>query len=619
MRKVLFTALFTTMVLLMSSTKAFGVNYYTIDQLLDGHDDAYAFELFTNCKQLGEARIGSDVIKVEKVDDTHLRLCNVGDYGWDFTFTLMKGTSTNATESASGNFFRHHGSWGADNNSQAHLIYSKFLQWVRNSQTGNYVQKRDNVQNASGYFVDLEISINDEGMFHLQTRSGIGAGITYDYENSLSDNDRIWEKLEFDIFQPTGYATHVKEDTWWYLTDDGWNYEWIEFGFNAAEEETFPIFMKYDSQAGTVEIGNFANIGYAVRNTTGNGYNTIGSSGANLNLTADTFAPGFIKAKLNADGTVELEENQSGICAVVLKQKNRNNPDWGYYNYWPSFKLRRIDSGNNTGNMSTYDDLGGTYEVGEVLHNDIEHGWVTNSGRRRTYKDIKITIPDNFTFKYVDDIFGIGAGSIYHHLDFINRYSNSTYYGEDITLDVEMELTDFKWNTYEGVYVKGVTTTNKNDQYVDHYDIMMVKGRYNHINAATFEHHPELGHAKAIAVIPHSLCGATKAKAKANGEIGHDVEFERLVPISEIDDVSDRGEYTFFIRAHYTPESGLTPTFHDLTYIVNNTPSAVIDVEIDNQDAPVEYYNTMGVKVTEPVKGNIYIRHQNGRAEKVVF
>lgn len=44
--------------------------------------------------------------------------------------------------------------------------------------------------------------------------------------------------------------------------------------------------------------------------------------------------------------------------------------------------------------------------------------------------------------------------------------------------------------------------------------------------------------------------------------------------------------------------------------------TVVEDVEADN--APVEYYNLMGVKIAEPVKGQIYIERQGAKVTKKI-
>lgn len=50
----------------------------------------------------------------------------------------------------------------------------------------------------------------------------------------------------------------------------------------------------------------------------------------------------------------------------------------------------------------------------------------------------------------------------------------------------------------------------------------------------------------------------------------------------------------------------------------NGGTDAVEDLEVENEDAPVEYYNLNGIKVANP-QGGIFIRRQGSKSEKVVI
>ncbi|MBQ7940945.1 MAG: carboxypeptidase regulatory-like domain-containing protein [Muribaculaceae bacterium] len=66
-----------------------------------------------------------------------------------------------------------------------------------------------------------------------------------------------------------------------------------------------------------------------------------------------------------------------------------------------------------------------------------------------------------------------------------------------------------------------------------------------------------------------------------------------------------------------TPKA-VTPAKADLTITGTNTSIAIEDVEIEDANAPVEYYNLQGVKVANPEKG-IFIKKQGNRTTKVVL
>ena len=48
-------------------------------------------------------------------------------------------------------------------------------------------------------------------------------------------------------------------------------------------------------------------------------------------------------------------------------------------------------------------------------------------------------------------------------------------------------------------------------------------------------------------------------------------------------------------------------------------PTGIHDVQLDkNTNAPVEYYNLQGIRVSEPTKGGIYIRRQGNVSTKIM-
>ena len=49
------------------------------------------------------------------------------------------------------------------------------------------------------------------------------------------------------------------------------------------------------------------------------------------------------------------------------------------------------------------------------------------------------------------------------------------------------------------------------------------------------------------------------------------------------------------------------------------TPASNIDINVDNSNAPVEYFNLQGQRVANPAAGQIYIRRQGSTASKIRF
>ena len=61
--------------------------------------------------------------------------------------------------------------------------------------------------------------------------------------------------------------------------------------------------------------------------------------------------------------------------------------------------------------------------------------------------------------------------------------------------------------------------------------------------------------------------------------------------------------------------SGLSLT--RVSYIPKDNGTGVKNIEVSDENAPVEYYNLQGLKVKEPSKG-IYIKKQGNKVEKIV-
>ena len=77
------------------------------------------------------------------------------------------------------------------------------------------------------------------------------------------------------------------------------------------------------------------------------------------------------------------------------------------------------------------------------------------------------------------------------------------------------------------------------------------------------------------------------------------------------DPVTDNGDYTYAVTAVYNVgESKAVKT----TVKVTTGIQGVIN---DGHDA--EYFDLHGIRIDKPVKGNIYLRRQGDRTEKVRF
>ena len=69
-------------------------------------------------------------------------------------------------------------------------------------------------------------------------------------------------------------------------------------------------------------------------------------------------------------------------------------------------------------------------------------------------------------------------------------------------------------------------------------------------------------------------------------------------------------------KASYTKYAGIAPwnKFHNMF-----SPAGVEGVEADGREGQAEYFTLMGVKVEEPVAGQLYICRRGSKAEKVIY
>lgn len=67
------------------------------------------------------------------------------------------------------------------------------------------------------------------------------------------------------------------------------------------------------------------------------------------------------------------------------------------------------------------------------------------------------------------------------------------------------------------------------------------------------------------------------------------------------------------------PSDATTSRIATITVTYTSINSAVESIEIDNANAPVEYYNLQGVRVANPTAGNLYIVRQGNKVSKTII
>lgn len=328
-------------------------------------------------------------------------------------------------------------------------------------------------------------------------------------------------------------------------------------------EINYPVKVEAGSTPNTFTILNLNNMGYAVD----------ASQSRQMTGQLTTFKGSYDPVA----GTATINAGQSGLWdwghIVVDYYGYYQDLDWGLY----CFSLTPFTDINGQKN----DPIIGTYKAEDgPYHNNVDFGWVTTKdrGKRRTFEGASMTFP-TMTYCSVGNTF-------YDTPNWLDTYHDTEIlFGADVTLDVELELECLQWHTQDGIYVTGNIKTNRNDQYVESYDIMLVKGWYDHIEQDGFLPHSDKGHESAIEVCvgpndaynawnkPHTTMSRT---ASTGGE--HDYSFGKLLSTTDLGHTPSDGKYTAFIRANYKPETGLTPTFHSLTYLREPINTSVNDL-----------------------------------------
>lgn len=378
-------------------------------------------------------------------------------------------------------------------------------------------------------------------------------------------------------------------------------------------ERQYPVTVNLDFDNNTFSIINFSKLGY-------------GNSAQDGAYYAIDGLPTYCK-EYEITGTIVPEEQK---LLFDMDQETR----WrilnsGYYYDWWGYCLTSEDfvtTKQHSQLVAHYYEL----DDSKPVHNEnlVTHGWVTNHGQRRTFND--------FTIEVAPYTYGLSDGnstSYYPNVPmFYDTFDNTVISNGDCTLDVDLILEQVGWDSDDqNGYVKATIKTNDNDTYVDHYDILVIGGYHDYIDEAGFQIDNEkygLGYQNAKVLVDGETDNRFGTVTKpavtraANNTVGsHDYSIDHWVMKDFIaDQLNDKGEYTFFIRANYKPETELAPTFHALKHASGApTPTGITDMTADD-NAPAVYYNLNGIEVAEEdLTPGIYICRRGATAKKVVI
>lgn len=363
-----------------------------------------------------------------------------------------------------------------------------------------------------------------------------------------------------------------------------------------------------------------------------------------LNLTDEGFAIGRSETSMSAPrlytgkydsetGTATLDGGQYGYLMT------RNIREQNARTFWHYGGLTTVRTGNSIFDKDFKDVVIKTDHTGEasvishLYHFTPKTRWVTNGGHCRTYVSTGTMKLQPFAFvSYgpVADIYQYDSSSAFTDGEFDSH--------EDVTLDISHEVETFAKSDTE-FYVKSDMTVAKNDQYVDSYELWMAPEKDQvDVNSGYFTHEEnghELGQMLAR-VYTGQLNGSARVRSRAAGATNH--RFQVQMPLSSIQNKDTNGKYVFYIKANYTPESGLGSTFHGLSapdpistgvdHVWGEVAEAEVKavaggIEVTGAEGTVEVHTPGGALVYSGEGGfiglecGLYVVSANGNAQKV--
>lgn len=629
--------------LCMASTTAVAETY-TLDEIFGGSQQITAIEskqyfsgFQSRAYRINPAKanyVGSFGVTMERVPGSETKMkisgvCFDEYYAYD-TYSFIFTLSNNGTESADGNQLVIKATETSIEDGETQLRYATL------AQEGDWWYGYYYIFQPIDSPVVLNITKNDDGSFSFKTD---GKNTVVLYPNPHNFWGSATDVLEFETYETNTIATEVFED--WYLTDS----ESATGTQGTKIGRTYPVHVTMDYAKNTCTIKNFANQGYMLQASKAQNKSHLTGK---INQTDHTITfsetPGYINQGIYADSysNYDLYNVEYKLCT------------------WDGIVTNSSSDGKGVvtpGAVAKYD------ERNEVHHNDIEHGWVTNGGKRRTWGSETIWFEDPILFfnkshrsnRPGNVPYDLGTGfKNWNHMYNMPK-SSAVYYdmviGEDVTLDINLKINNYGVDD-KNVYVNATMNELKNYQHVDHYELYIVPGKFNSITDAEFNHHLETGHVNAICASDYANTWTPKNRvadinpdaARPNGGVGEHT-FNVVIPASALGGATDKDKgYTVFVKAIYKDKSAynastdLTPTFHNLAY-VNTTTTGVESITepeaakvyavagnivIEGSEAAAEVYAASGALVysgadrTIAVTPGVYIVRLGDTATKLV-
>lgn len=507
------------------------------------------------------AYIDSHGVTAERIDDTHLRLNGIQGC-LDFVFTLTDA-SGNAT--ADGEYLCINVNDNAVNVSSPD--YASQTWQMRQCQYTRFEWPVYVYSNTASTFL-LKIDHDGDGYKMLSTSPLFVHG-SADNTTGGGYLVRIFDQVEFNSFIPNAWMSDRFIESYGYTTNASGNITSF-YPTSTERKRQYPVRVEMDYSKNRFSILNFGNNGYGMRENQKYYLNT--NNGATVSADGKfTIGGSFDPA------TKKLTFDQNQFAKPIIAQ---------YVNYYYifdgvfNFQLERLDLENGT----TVDELFGGYDDTKgVHHNSAENGWVSHGGKRRTLEDLSMEVETytyylnqflyerpNFEGGYYDT--QIDCGDVTLWTEFVRQPSASPARQASDPL-AHVSYTQFNGGNdvssdyYDGVKEWGIVPVMnviRNEKYVDSYEIMAVPGTYTtaaevqaHIGEAVEFRRVFINNGTALTQAEGAPVFSADALKEGLYKPG-DFRIERKTS-------GATGEpYTFFIRASYKPETGLTPTYHDV-------------------------------------------------------
>ncbi len=543
-------------------------------------------------------------LHLEKVDNTHIKISGFGG-SLSYNFTLGKATqisgvnytahSTVEAIDGDGDCLYLNSSAAPVDDTHAMGTYSwRIMSVAYNPQTRNY----SNQQN--GKYI-LMIKKATDGSLYLEEEEDFYGCILA--ENTATTAVSYNSIIESTVIRPFEYNAWCTDELHnWDAYFDYYSYEvWV----CDRIPRQYPVYIEFDFEKNRFAIRNFSNHGMAYDDSTNN---------------RNDLDKGHLGMPRDIQGTIIPSENKLQFDVAQPSRWALRKAGRGYD--WYSFCPFYINEDNIE---EIHEFLEGTYSFAndnKPIHNTntVNHGWVTNHGKRRTYEDLAVEI-EPYTYASNDRMFS-------YQINWDDSFTDTKIFSVDCTLDVSLNLSTVEWDTdAEQGRVKATIVTNKNDQYVDHYDIMVIGGHHDFIDASNFKNDDELGFENAKLLVDDendNTYGTVTKPDTANAAVTggeHDYTIDHWLKKDFLgDQYNSKGEYTFFIRANYKPDTGLSKTFHSLVHVTAPVITDIISINNDAGNDMPEYFNLNGVHVAiGDLRPGIYLCRHGNTVTKVVI